>query len=88
MLDQLLLMLTLGHPLLDDQSVVLVWDIEAGEVIHELALPFFGQVVSGTWYTTDENLLSFVVGCADGSMHVYRSETEPRLVNHHYCPSD
>ena len=81
-------MLTIGCFPLDDQSIVLVWDIEAGEVIYELALPFFGQVVSGTWYTTDENLLSFVVGCADGSMHVYRSETEPCLVNHSCCPND
>ena len=88
MLDHLLLVLTVGCSLLDDQSVVLVWDIEAGEVVYELALPFFGQVVSGTWYTTDENLLSFVVGCADGSMHVYRSETEPRHVNRRYCPND
>lgn len=64
-------------PPLDDDAVIIVWDLRTGEQIQSISCPFNGAIGAIAWIQLrDTNDPCFVFGCADGSLHLYRHKSE------------
>ena len=56
-----------------DDALVVVWNLQTGESIQVVSCAFNGAVSAIAWIKTeDTDELSFVFGCADGSLHIYQ----------------
>jgi hypothetical protein len=59
---------------LGDDSKLIVWNLQTGEAVQEIFCRFNGAIGAICWFSSQPNQASFVFGCADGSIHVYRQE--------------
>ena len=57
---------------LDDDGLVVVWDLRTGSLLQEVHVPFNGPIVTCRWIPIEQgDSEAFAFGCADGSLHVY-----------------
>ena len=60
----------------DDAASVLVWNLLTGELVQSIHCPFNGAISAVVWVCLrDTHDFSFVFGCADGSLHLYRRKS-------------
>jgi WD40 repeat protein len=65
-----------NNAMLGDDSKLIVWSLQSGEPVQEILCRFNGAIGAICWISPESNEASFVFGCADGSIHVYRRENE------------
>jgi WD40 repeat protein len=57
---------------LGDDALVVLWNLETGEILQEISCPHTGFVTAACWITTMRSeAKAFAFGCADGSIHIY-----------------
>jgi WD40 repeat protein len=57
---------------LDDDGLVVIWDLQTGKLLQEVHVPFNGPIVTCCWIPVEQgDGEAFAFGCADGSLHVY-----------------
>jgi WD40 repeat protein len=57
--------------------MLVIWDLESGNEIQSISCVFHGPVSAATWVSRPQVIeKSFVFGCADGTLHVYRRPGE------------
>jgi len=57
---------------LGDDALVVLWNLETGEILQEISCSYMGFVTAACWITTMRNeVKAFAFGCVDGSIHVY-----------------
>lgn len=64
---------------LDDDGLIVVWDLRTGNLLQEVHVPFNGPIVTCRWVPIEQgDGEAFTFGCADGSLHVY-ARTAPEV---------
>jgi hypothetical protein len=62
-----------------DDGLVVLWNLKTGETLQEISCAFHGPVSALAWVGFGEDKdESFIFGCADGSLHLYR-RTDPKV---------
>ena len=57
--------------------MLVVWDLETGIQFQSISCVYHGPVSASAWISIGQrNDESFVFGCADGTLHVYRRPSE------------
>lgn len=69
---------------IDDDACVFIWNLTSGESLQKIHCPFNGAISAIVWVRIwDSTDPTFVFGCADGSLHMYRRKGENvRFVRH------
>lgn len=61
------------HGQLDDDAVIIVWNVKTGELSQKINCAYHGPISAISWIHLDDlSEPPFVFGCADGSLHLYK----------------
>ncbi|KLO04090.1 WD40 repeat-like protein [Schizopora paradoxa] len=63
----------------DDDAWLFLWDVKTGEIIQKLSTPFHGAIGAVVWAPRERDSMAFVIGCADGSIHLYQEQLNTRV---------